>query len=399
MGPLRSLPLRSGGGSPVFCDDRMATISQLRAYLAMDPANARLACELVDALFAEGEYAAANEEIDALPAAVRSDLGMRFRQARCALVLGDYSAAAVQFERMMAEGYETPVVAHDLGFCRLCFRDLEGARQAVDSAIQQFGDDASLALLRARIAMMARDYEGVEQALDAALAHSPQHPTALGLRALSRLDAGDAVGAADSAAAALATHPDQHEALLVAGTTALWDRDEANAETCFQRALSRHPNSGRALSGLGQLQLMRGELDEGHATLLRAVQAMPDHTGTWHVLAWAQLLAGQTAAAGESFVRAFELDRNFGETHGGLALVAALEGRLDEADVAAKRALRLDPSSITARYTRCVILEDRGDLVAADTLFADLTARGPLSGVADVRAFARQLRARLVGRR
>jgi Tfp pilus assembly protein PilF len=142
--------------------------------------------------------------------------------------------------------------------------------------------------------------------------------------------------------------------------------------------------------------MLQEQLAPARATLEQAVVAMPDHIGTWHALAWAQLMAGDATAADTSYRKAYELDRNFAESHGGLGLIAALAGRSDEAEASVKRALRLDPACITARYARSLLLEDRGEHAEAERLLAELLEQGAMpAGVGDVREFSRRLRARL----
>src|SRR5690606_3085909 len=234
-------------------------------------------------------------------------------------------------------------------------------------------------------------------ALASALSFDPQNPTALGLRALAELDAGRPDDAEVLAAQCLDQHPDQHEALLVAGTTALWKRNLERSGAAFERALQRHPNSGRALAGMGQLHMLQGRLDQARELLEHAVATMPDHIGTWHALAWTQLLMGDRRAAERSYRRAYDLDRNFAESHGGLALIAVLDGDSATAETQVKKALRLDQTCITARYARCLLLEDAGETEQASRLLGELFSQGALPDFAgaDLGEFSRRLRARL----
>ncbi|HEU0153499.1 MAG TPA: tetratricopeptide repeat protein [Arenimonas sp.] len=374
----------------------MSSIERLQSFLATDPSNPELLCELADAMFAIADYTGAQAVLMGAPAAIQASLGIRFRLARYALIHGDYAAAEAGFKRLTQDGHANPALWHDLAFSQLCQLDTGGARATLEAAVARSGDTPELAVLRARVALRDQDYASAELALGQALTADSQHPVALGLRALASLDKGDTSAAEAYAKDCLTLHPDQHEALLVAGTAALWRRELGPAGAAFERVLARHPNSGRALSGFGQLQMLREQLEPARATLERAVAAMPDHIGTWHALAWAQLMLGDTNAAEASYRCAYELDRNFAESHGGLGLIAALAGRSDEADAAIKRALRLDPSCITARYARSLQLEDVGEHAEAERLLSELLAQGALpSGVGNVREFSRRLRARL----
>lgn len=374
----------------------MTSPDRLQSFLAADPGNHLLACDLADALFAQGRYTDAEQVLEDLPATARDELAVRFRLGRYALMRGDYATAEAAFLRLTGQGHAVPALWHDLAFARLCLGRADAAEATLAEARTRFGADADREVLSARVAQFRRDYQASEACLLRALAMEPDHPAASGLRALARLDQGAPDAAAELAAECLAHHPDQHEALLVAGTVALWRRQLPQAEAAFARALNRHPGSGRALSGLGQLLLLREQLEAGRELLQRAVAAMPDHIGTWHALAWAQLLCGDARAAEGSYRKAYELDRNFAESHGGLALIAALEGRADEADAAIRRALRLDPACLTARYARSLRLEEGGDPEGADQILSQLLSKDALpAGVGDIRTFATRLRERL----
>ena len=369
-------------------------VARLRGYLAADSGNTQLACDLVDALFACGDFVDADTSIAALPDAAQTASGIRFRRARCALVLGRHAEAAQVLRALIADGHENVALWHDLAFAQLCMRQTRDAAATIAAAQVRFGADAELAVVSARVALMDGDFVRANAALDTALGLAPEHPTALGLRALVLLDSGESDAAMEVALACLAHYPDQHEALLVAGTVALWRQDLASAHRFYQHALARHPNSGRALSGYGQLLMLRNELPAAIAQLEHAVVAMPDHIGTWHALAWAQLLQGQLDAAETSCRQAYALDDNFADSHGGLALIDALKGRTQLAEQSVKRALRLNAQCVTALYAKTLLLSDSGRTEAADTLLSGLIGQINLPPTMNIHDFARNLRSR-----
>lgn len=376
----------------------MSSIDRLGAFLAQDPANPLLACQLCDALIAAGQVAAADRVLAQLPDISRDDPGVAFRRARVDLLSGRYASAEATL-RTLTQHTPAPAIAHDIAFAQLCQRDLAGATATLAEARQHHGPSADFAVLAARVALMQHDEAAAAAALDEALQLDPGHATALGLRALAHLDADRPQQAWDTAVACLAAHPDQHEALLTTGSVRLYRQDADQASADFERALARFPHSGRALSGLGQACMLRGDLDRARALLEAAAQAMPDHIGTWHALGWLQLLRGERQQAERSYRQAHALDRNFAESHGGLAVVALLEGRT-EGETAMRIALRLDPRSISGRYARTLWLQDRGDAATAAAEFAALVAEGALAGAievtdADPAQMAMRLRARL----
>jgi tetratricopeptide (TPR) repeat protein len=367
---------------------------RLRGYLAVDPANVQLACDLIDTLFSAGDYHGANDAIEGLSPEAQSAAGVRFRRARCAMILGHYDRACEALQGLIADGVENVAIWHDLAFAQLCQHQTADAAKTLAEAEQRFGADAELAIVAARVAMMDEDVQRAHAALDRALALAPEHATAMGLRALLLLDSNEIDAAMRAAESCLAQFPDQHEALITAGTIALWRQDVAHSSEYFERGLARHPNSGRALSGYGQVQMLRNDLPGATKTLEHAVVAMPGHIGTWHALAWAQLLQGDVDAAEASYQRAYDIDDNFADSHGGIALIDALRGRTQQAEVSIKKALRLNPQCVTAMYARTLLLSDSGQTAEADAMLSGLLGQTGQSATMDIREFARVLRAR-----
>lgn len=369
--------------------------ARLRGFFAHDPGNADLACDLADALFADGDHAGARTALESIVGDGASAPGVRFRLARCALTTGAYDRAGDEYAAMIAAGHDGSAVRHDLAFAQLCMQKPDDAMRTIESAIADFGATPELWILKSRVEAMQERYEQAFTSADAALALRPGDALALGVKSLALLDGNQLDAAAQTARDALQIDPSQHEALLVASTLCLWQQDLQPAQEFFERALDRHPNSGRALSGYGQLLMLRNDLPRAGDVLERATRAMPNHIGTWHALAWNQLLRGERDAAEASYRGAYDVDRNFGDTHGGLALVAALRGDYENAEQSIKRALRLDPDAVTARYAQALVMEARGDVEGSDAEIARLLpGTGAFAGL-PVREFAQRLKATL----
>ncbi|WDM69616.1 tetratricopeptide repeat protein [Xanthomonas cucurbitae] len=380
-------------------DVAMLSVDKLTAYLAQDPANTELACQLCDALIDAGQPVRAESVIAALPNDVAKIAGVQFRAARLDLLAGRYADAEHRLQPL-AERHVAPALDHDIAFAQLCQQNLDAAGSTLAKARVRHGDNAEFAVLAARIALMRGDYRAADTALAAALVLSPQQPTALGLSALCALDAGDMARAAELAQVCLASFPDQHEALLTAGAMALYGQNGDAAAMLFEHALKRFPMSGRALSGLGQACMLQGSLAQAKPLLMQATRTMPDHIGTWHALGWLHLLDGERSEAEACYRHAYALDRNFAESHGGLAVVALLQGRREEGDTHLRRALKLDPSSISGRYAHSLALADEGDAARSEAIFVKLMQEGVLAGVAAMGSqtpaeMARRLRSRL----
>ena len=338
----------------------MTRIAQLSAFADQDSDNAVLLCDLLDELLAHGDIDAVERRLVRVPAALSDLPAVRFRAARAKLQSRDFLAAARLLEALWADMNPPPAgIVHDLVHAQMLSGQADQALKTLDTYSPDGTDAELFVLLRARALHHLRRHLDAVEVL-AAIHRGPHMAQAKGLEAMLWLDEGDDERALAAADIALALDDEQQEAAIVKGTLALRKQHLDESTAHFQRVLTRHPDAGRALLGLGQGSMLRGDIPVARAWIDRAAVRMPNHLGTWHALAWCQLIEGDLAGARKSFDTALAVDRTFGETHGGIALVHALRGERMEAEMAIKRALRLDPRSRSARYAHSVLLLDDG---------------------------------------
>jgi tetratricopeptide (TPR) repeat protein len=269
----------------------------------------------------------------------------------------------------------------------------ETAREIIDAGLWLHADEPQLLVLSGYVHLMQRQYSQALDVLnDPAVAGAV--PFALVLRArclhhVNRAEAamGDcraylAIAADDAEAhgllglllqeqkrddeaklhvdAALARNPLQLEAMLALAGLYQDAGDHDSAQISFENLVAAHPECGRGWLGLALTRLSRLEAAAARDDAERATRYLPEHIGTWHVLAWSELMCGDVVAGGAAFAQALALDRNFAESHGGLAVVAILQGREEEARASLKRALRLDPQTMSAQYAEMLLLQRAG---------------------------------------
>lgn len=351
----------------------MSRIATLEAFADREPTNADLLCDLLDSLLSEGQTERASARLQQVSPSLRELPGVIFREARIALIAGDFPKVVLLLQPLAASLQPAPSgLCHDLALGQFLLGDLDGALHTLSLAAADDGDDvAGFTLLKARI---WHHQHRISDALALLDGSDAENRTAEwdGVRSLLLLDNGQTSEAAALAARALGRDPGQFEAGLVVGTLALWERRADVAVPLFQQLVATRPNAGRAYLGLGEGLMMRGDTSGAMPALERATATMANHMGTWHALAWCQLLQGNLEGAQQSFDRAFALDRTFGETHGGRALIHALRGERDAANEAIKRALRLDPEGRSARYAQSVLLLDEGKETEAQAIIQEL---------------------------
>lgn len=343
-------------------------LDRLMSYLGSDPENTALLADALQlALEAQPEKAAALlahlEKYGTQNAAVAA------HGALLALHLLDFRQAASLGEAAIAGGLDTRALRFNTAYAQLYLGNTSRVNELLTEAGEHYEDcTPDYLVLKARALHHLERPEEAEKLLRLAIAHQPENADALGILALLLQEEGRDDEALTYAEQALAIAPRQMEALL-ARADSFFDREDMNAaRDAYQTTLDAHPASGRAWSGLGQIAFGQFEFAEAEKLLKEAVLHMPNHIGTWHVLAWIYILQEQPGKAREILLKSYALDRNFGDTHGGLAVVDAMEGKEAEARTGIRKALRLAPDGMAARYAELLLLEKSGDKVAAQQL-------------------------------
>jgi tetratricopeptide (TPR) repeat protein len=359
----------------------MNRAAQLSTFADNDPANPILLCDLLDELLSSGQIEEARSRLNKAADELRELPGVRYRNARCALLAGDTKTTVNILQSLRSSMTEVPVgVVHDLAYAQFVDGQWQEAMLTLAQSSYQGEDAAILALLKARI---LHHQQQCEAALEVLATHDSGSYAAevRGMRSLLWLDLNNLEHAIAEAEQALRLDPDQHHANLVLGAAALCSQKADDAITVFKRVLAKHSDSGRAWLGLGHASMLRGEVKVSRSEIERASVHMPEHIGTWHTLAWCQLMDDDLAAAERSFERAFALDRTFGETHGGLAVIHAIRGKRKEAEDSIKRAVRLDPQGRSGRYAQSLLLFAEGRVDEARKIVQELLMRAPNKGV------------------
>jgi len=350
-------------------------LGALLKHRQADPANLALVCDLVDVYLQLGEAAQAEAVLTAALERRPGDQSLLFRASSLALAKADHPEALRILDGLAAQGLDGIPVRCNRALALLWLgrpREVVESLRPLESRSREY---PPLLLLLARAHMALQELDAAMSMAGAFLSLRPDDPEGEGLMALLLVDAGRYAEAVPHAAKSLAVNPGQLEALLAQGRIALERQDAAQAIRNLKPALERYPTSGAAWSALAQAQLLRIDLPAAEQALEQALRYMPEHVGTWHLKAWCQIMRGDAAGAQKSYAAAYELDHNFGETHGGLAVTAAMQGQEAEARTAIKRALRLNPKGLSARYAEALLLEREGRADAARAVIDELLNR------------------------
>jgi TolB-like protein/class 3 adenylate cyclase len=163
---------------------------------------------------------------------------------------------------------------------------------------------------------------------------------------------------------ALSIAPENARAHVCLGIAQIYTNRAAQGIAEFERALAidRNLASAHAWIGLAKTFLGRGQETEGH--IRNALRLSPRDTAaySWEAFAGiAKVFMGKDDEAVSQLRRAIEINRNFHSAHMYLAVALAGLGRLDEARLAAKEALAMDPTFTIRRY--------RGDAPSDNPVF------------------------------
>ncbi len=334
--------------------DGMQKLNRLERYLTADPSNLSLLATIIDLSLELGQIEAAAGHVKAALLLVPDDAEMLARSGLVLMEQGDLAQAASVFEQLLTS-FADSSLATNLAFIYL----RQGRSQDAANTLAPYVDVPSAAADTLTLYIRALHHLGqFEQALDVIaknLERCKGDSTFLACASLLSFDGDQKEQARALSEAALAAGARPLEAVVVVGTMALEALEPELAASRFNEAVTINPLDGRSWSGLGLAKLLTQDFEGANADLAKAVEYMPEHIGSFHAVAWCHILRHDVAAAQTNFEKALALDRNFSESHGGMAVVYALQGKVELAEESIRRALRLDPKSLSARFAQMAL--------------------------------------------
>jgi len=347
---------------------------RLLGFLSHDPTNPMLLTDALRLAIEAGDLGNGKRLLDHLAQHPVDDPQVCALALHLALQAHDFSTAAAYGDKAVQAGVEHPAVIYNAAFAHFYSGDYLGTTELF--ARHAAGQDNSAALLLHARALHHQELtEEAEPLVAQALAQEPQSNEARGLLALLRYENDDLDSALSLSREVLVEDPDQLDALIACASAHFEQRDIGASRNAWEHTVQAHPRCGRAWSGLGQLEFNELQFDQAEQHLRQAVEFMPDHIGTWHLLAWIYILRNDSRAAREALLKSYELDRNFGETHGGLAVVDIMDGLEDEGRFGIRRALKLNPDGLGARYAEMLLLQRAGKAEEASQLVQQVLAK------------------------
>jgi tetratricopeptide (TPR) repeat protein len=259
--------------------------------------------------------------------------------------------------------------------------------QALDTSVALFPHATSLLFERARLLDGRGDAAGAEAAYRAVIARDPRHFRALNDLGLLQYRQGRAVDALMSFLAAVDADDANAAGHANLGVMLLTGDDLAGARAEFERALALAPDQPTAVQGLRAVHERLGiaaPVPPAVAAVANAATpaiaggtAPPDPFVEYAFEVAANAIAAGDHDAARAFVDAIAGDEpRFATLVWRLADLAGSVRAFDVARAWFDRAIALDPANIDARIGRAIVLEEMGDLAAADAAWHGDALRG-----------------------
>jgi len=335
-----------------------ARLNRLLVFVEMDGANPGFRKEAIREALKLGYWDTARKLADVGLNAQPADAELLSLSGVSHLSVHHYGEAEEAFAAALSRGADSAGLRYSLAFARFGERRYSESLSLLTPEIVE-ALPAALPL-RARCQHYLRETDEAIETCTAHLAITDFDAETHGLLSLLLYERGRSEEAIPHADAALRCNPKQVDAMLVSVSLRAASRNYGIVRRSLDALLQSNPRCGRAWLGLALVELTRLQRHAAKRNMHTVALDAPEHAGRWHVLAWANIMLGDILSAEADFGRALAQDRSFGQTHGGLAVCAALQGRESEARVGIKRALHLDPQSMSACYAQILLMQRAG---------------------------------------
>ncbi|CZF82677.1 tetratricopeptide repeat protein [Grimontia celer] len=337
------------------------SVERLREYLALDPENSILACQLVELLAKEGDVKGAMAAVDTALSYHSDDAHLLSWKGHLSIATKAYEDAVSAYNTLFYLGYEQSGLKIN---CALANYQMKAFSDA--TALLEQVDESELGvqhgLMKARCLAHAEQIPEAIAVTEKLLANSDvETRTELqGALGLFYLDDAQYEQAEKYQRIALEHDPNQFEALITQGSLALYRLDMIKAKKIVDRLIGQLPTNGRVLAMKALIHMYKQELPAAISTYELACKEMPDHIGSRVNLAWCFFAMGDLDTAEKNFNQAVEIEHNFAECHGGLAVVKAYREDWNASKQLAKKALKLDSQCASALFARSLYLKVKG---------------------------------------
>lgn len=334
-----------------------------------------------------------DEAIASLEIATKSQDKNDFLKRQLALSeleAGDTNKAIQGLQDLAQRNPENPNLAAPLIAALVKSGKSDEALRVIDRLEKASKKSPAPAFLRGQVLSSRGDLAGATEAYGQALVNDPKYLPALYYRANLQIGRGNIDDASKDLRQILALDPNNMQAYSRLAEIALSKDQEPQAIALLEQAIKVAPKNPAPRLALVNLQMSRAKYQEAQATVIALLQAIPNNPEALALKGQIEFLQGARADAVNTYRT---LASGNAQSSGAYILLARmLSATKDQvgAEDAAKRAVELDPKSVTARSTlidvqfvsgkaenalataRAFVMAAPGsqsDLVLADTLY------------------------------
>lgn len=180
----------------------------------------------------------------------------------------------------------------------------------------------------------------------------------------------------------LALAPDYAAAYVNLGDAYFAKSEIESSELAYRKGIELAPDNPKAFVGLARVLHFGDRNEEAETALHQALELAEDAPEMCNLVGTVLLEAGGLDAALELFETSVRKEPGEPQGHACMGIAQHMLGRPDDAEVAYRRALDIDPRYPLALKHLGVLLQERGELDAAAECFRQLLAADPNDDVA-----------------
>jgi putative PEP-CTERM system TPR-repeat lipoprotein len=291
-------------------------------------------------------------------------------RARAEFAAGLKAEVADSFRRLIELAPAQIAYRRQLAALLLSTDDVDGARQAIDKAMEINPNDPQLAADRIAISLKTSGVAGAVATADQLRGKYPNLATAPALQGDAYMAGKEYDKAADAYAKAMQQSPSAMLALRVAQAKANAGDREAAAGV-LRDWLSKHPDDAGVAVVLVSYDLAAQRFDQAKAELEHVLEKAPQNPVALNNLAWLDQRAGDPRARALA-ERAYLLAPNLAQTEDTLGWILVQEGQAANAIGLLKEASGTPSANPAIRYHYAVALNKLGQTAEARKILSEL---------------------------
>ena len=335
----------------------------------LDKQPGDVALPLSESFIGQGKHLSARETLELANLETPEEKGRAaIVQGEALRLSGNYQTAIEQFEKTIAEGWQTEKATAGIIKTYLHLNNPQKAVSVADSYLSEHPDSSEVLMLKGRALYTLNQLEPAVETLTAAVSALPTSDFFLPVRRqtltlLSRvLTEQGRITEAQVYNRVLAENTDSDlENQAKSAISAIKEGRFDEASDTLRDLLQLNPDSERIALTLGALNLQQGKLEEGLSLLSKNIDPETSPTRFIRLTTMAQVDKGELREAYKTLSRAIEArpdDTELLAMHGMVAL--SLEGSQSEGVASLSRALSLNPENVRLRLALANYYERQG---------------------------------------